>query len=199
MAKETFDRSKPHIKVSDIGKSGTAEIDFVEVAGGSPRLDSHTVNDGDDGMLDAIASFMIGGDDTLICHQTGAGVQFCVDTSSQSTWKWDNFAMPLLQTDTGAPLLVLLDLNDVNGNLPISSLDIGSTVPVSNGQTSIGIEVDHAVTGDLPGGVNPPPRDPYDGDATVVGFVQFNIPEPTSVMFMLAAGAALLKRRVFGR
>lgn len=193
MAKENFDRSKPHLNIGVSPSTDSGSIDFRDTT--SSLVQQYSVLDNADGRDDGLASINIGPADLIICHQTDGGSQFCVDTTNQAAWQWSPFRLPIFQTDQGVPLLVSFDLADV---LNAPNFVMNQSVGVRAGQIgewSILSLTETASTTQL-ASESPPTPTAFEGTALVVGFAEFAIPTPTSFMMIIATGAVLLTRRL---
>lgn len=197
MAKETFDRSKPHVNVGSSGAADDATIGFRDLAG---TAETFTRLDNEDGSDDGLVGVNLGPNDALISFIDDAGYQVSLDTTDPSQWSFTSINVPLFVTDTDQPLLHQFDLAQFReGDLSFPTFAQGQVFSVSNGQISGAagvIEIDSPAT-DLTELIDPTFSPvPYTGSARVAGFVEVNIPEPSTALLLLAAtGVAILPRR----
>ena len=192
MAKETFDRSKPHVNIGTQAATDGVDLAVVQLPGGGTTIQ---ILDGDDGTEDDNVSVPIGEQDQLICHIDDAGLQFCLDTTMREQWDWDSFRLPLFVDGNGDPLLVQVKLHEVDGGLADFAMDDRASVVDGTIDPNSPMEL-AGPAADLEAFVGSFTPAAYTGDARVAGFVEVNVPEPTSALLILAAGAALVGRRL---
>lgn len=193
MAKEKFERTKPHVNVGTIGHvDAVAELAFRDDQG---NLDRQTLEDGPD--ADSFIGANIESNHVALCLTGPQGSQMCFDTSQQSAWPDVSYNLPLLAIPGGDPLLVEVKIEQL---LATQSSDFpdGQTFDVIDGQINDWVWLGVHGAGDIATIANEPLRltSQYSGQAEVVGFVELNIPEPTSLLVMAGVGFAVLARRM---
>ena len=192
MAKEKFERTKPHVNVGTIGHTtDSAELAFRDSLG---NLNQQTLEDGSD--ADTLIGANIASNHVALCLHGPQGGQMCFDTTQQGAWPNASYNLPLLATASGDPLLVDVKILQLVPDETDTSL--GQTFNVTNGRISDWGWIGVHESGDITTIANDPLRltSQYSGQAEVVGFVELNIPEPTSLMIIAGASFAVLAGRM---
>lgn len=201
MAKENFDRSKPHVNIGASPSTDDATIGYLDQAGGVfffTRLDS------EDGADDGLVRFSLGPSDVRVSYIDDAGLQVSLDTTDPSQWSFNKVNVPLFVTDNDQPLLHQFDLAAYrSGDLSFPTFVPGQLVSVSGGQVNGAggvMQIDAPASG-LTELIDPAfTSAPYTGSARVAGFIEVNVPEPSAALLLLAAtGVAILPRSLRSR
>lgn len=187
MAKENFDRSKPHVNIgapnTDVGfvfTDGTLQIVNIEDANG-----------------DGFVSVNLQPNHKALIADDGGPLAGHESTVSPDQFRWTAFAQPILETEDGTPLplLTTIDLARVGDDVP--DFQIGQTLQVSDGAIAewapLSVHDGTTLSSLIGDPLNRPTE--YSGTARVVGFVDYLIPEPTSMLLMAATAVAAIGTR----